>query len=382
MKILRAFISRALMITAITFITCGHAVMAQTLELPDEWMKSMHNITPLYKADTLSICILGDVMMHSAQIEDAARKDGKYSFSTYFSLIQDRIDDADLTIANMEFTLGGPPYTGYPSFSAPDQFAEYLADSGIDVFLMANNHIFDKGSNGAARTLEQYDRLSLTHGVRYCGMAMDAEQRDINHPLQIRMKGMKISLINITYGTNTGGSEAWPKVNYMNDRALLLEALTKAEGSDFTLVLPHWGNEYETFHSSGQENTARWLIENGADAIVGAHPHVVQDAEYIEGVPVVYSLGNAVSNMSARNTQLGMIATIKIVRETDGDVRMLHPELTWTWCSRPGGFCSSYIVIPLEDYMDKPEEWKNLNDYKKMIETHKNINEILRSRTL
>ena len=370
------------MITAITFITCGHAVMAQTLELPDEWMKSMHNITPLYKADTLSICILGDVMMHSAQIEDAARKDGKYSFSTYFSLIQDRIDDADLTIANMEFTLGGPPYTGYPSFSAPDQFAEYLADSGIDVFLMANNHIFDKGSNGASRTLEQYDRLSLTHGVRYCGMAMDAEQRDINHPLQIRMKGMKISLINITYGTNTGGSEAWPKVNYMNDRALLLEALTKAEGSDFTLVLPHWGNEYETFHSSGQENTARWLIENGADAIVGAHPHVVQDAEYIEGVPVVYSLGNAVSNMSARNTQLGMIATIKIVRETDGDVRMLHPELTWTWCSRPGGFCSSYIVIPLEDYMDKPEEWKNMNDYKKMIETHKNINEILRSRTL
>ena len=181
--------------------------------------------------------------------------------------------------------------------------------------------------------MEQYDRLALTHGIRYCGIAKDAEQKDIIHPLQVRMKGMKISLINFTYGTNTGGSEAWPKVNYMNDKTSLLEALRKAEGSDLTLVLPHWGNEYESTHSSGQEDMARWLIENGADAIIGAHPHVVQDSEFIEDIPVVYSLGNAVSNMSAPNTQLGMIATIKMVRETDGDVRMLHPELIWTWCS-------------------------------------------------
>ena len=321
-------------------------------------------------------------MMHTAQIENAAVKDGDYTFNTYFSLIQDRLEEADLTIANMEFTLGGPPYTGYPSFSAPDQFAEYVAESGINVFLMANNHIFDKGSKGAARTLEQYDRLALTHGIRYCGIAKDAEQKDIIHPLQVRMKGMKISLINFTYGTNTGGSEAWPKVNYMNDKTSLLEALRKAEGSDLTLVLPHWGNEYELTHSSGQEDMARWLIENGADAIIGAHPHVVQDSEFIEDIPVVYSLGNAVSNMSAPNTQLGMIATIKMVRETDGDVRMLHPELTWTWCSRPGGFCNSYIIIPVEEYLDRPEEWKNRNDYTKMVATYKRVKEIFRNRTI
>jgi len=356
--------------------------MAQTLKFPDDWMENMQNVMPLYKADTLTICIIGDVMMHSAQIEDAAGEDGEYSFDTYFRLIKDRLENADLTIANMEFTLGGPPYTGYPSFSAPDQFAEYVAESGTDVFLMANNHIFDKGSKGAARTLEQYDRLALTHGIKYCGMAMDAKQRDMNHPLQIRMKGMMISLINFTYGTNTGGSEAWPKVNYMNDRTSLLEALTKAEDSDLTLVLPHWGNEYELIHSPGQKNTAGWLIENGADAIIGAHPHVVQDSEYIEDVPVVYSLGNAVSNMSAPNTQLGMIATIKMVRETDGDVRMLHPELTWIWCSRPGGFCSSYIIIPVEEYMFRPEEWKNRNDYMKMVATYNRVNEILRNRIL
>ena len=361
---------------------CGWSAGAQTLNLPSEWMENQKIARPLYKADTLTICIMGDIMMHTAQIENAAVKDGDYTFNTYFSLIQDRLEEADLTIANMEFTLGGPPYTGYPSFSAPDQFAEYVAESGINVFLMANNHIFDKGSKGAARTLEQYDRLALTHGIRYCGIAKDAEQKDIIHPLQVRMKGMKISLINFTYGTNTGGSEAWPKVNYMNDKTSLLEALRKAEGSDLTLVLPHWGNEYELTHSSGQEDMARWLIENGADAIIGAHPHVVQDSEFIEDIPVVYSLGNAVSNMSAPNTQLGMIATIKMVRETDGDVRMLHPELTWTWCSRPGGFCNSYIIIPVEEYLDRPEEWKNRNDYTKMVATYKRVKEIFRNRTI
>ena len=168
----------------------------------------------------------------------------------------------------------------------------------------------------------------------------------------------------------------------MNDKTSLLEALRKAEGSDLTLVLPHWGNEYELTHSSGQEDMARWLIENGADAIIGAHPHVVQDSEFIEDIPVVYSLGNAVSNMSAPNTQLGMIATIKMVRETDGDVRMLHPELTWTWCSRPGGFCNSYIIIPVEEYLDRPEEWKNRNDYTKMVATYKRVKEIFRNRTI
>ena len=88
--------------------------------------------------DTLTICILGDIMMHDAQMENASRKGGSYDFSTYFEHIGEDIRTADIAIANMEFTLAGTPYSGYPCFSAPDSFTAYLKDCGFDIFLTAN----------------------------------------------------------------------------------------------------------------------------------------------------------------------------------------------------------------------------------------------------
>ena len=93
-------------------------------------------------------------MMHANQILNAHRGGQDYDFSSYFHLIQEDIEKADIAIANMEFTLAGEPHTGYPCFSAPDSYAKYLADCGFDIFLTANNHIFDKGGKGAERTLD------------------------------------------------------------------------------------------------------------------------------------------------------------------------------------------------------------------------------------
>ena len=126
-------------------------------------------------SDTLEICILGDMMMHTAQIENAHRNGQEYDFSSYFRAIKDKISDADIAIANTEFTLGGKPYSGYPCISAPDELAEYAADCGIDVFLCANNHIFDKGASGAMRTLEMYGMLKDSHGISSTGLSRDNE---------------------------------------------------------------------------------------------------------------------------------------------------------------------------------------------------------------
>ncbi len=101
--------------------------------------------------DTVTILVMGDVMMHRDQISNAARPDGTYDFSTYFANIKPIIEDADLAIANMEFTLAGKPYSGYPCFSAPDGYEDYVASCGVDVFLTANNHILDKGKKGLER---------------------------------------------------------------------------------------------------------------------------------------------------------------------------------------------------------------------------------------
>ena len=325
------------------------------------------------RRDTVTICIMGDMMMHTAQIENARRAGGKYDFSSYFMMIEDRIAKADIAIANMEYTLSGEPYAGYPCFSAPDSYATYLADCGFDIFLAANNHIFDKGSQGAARTLERYRELNESHGIRYCGLASDQENRSATFPLIVNVKGIDIALVNFTYGTNLGADLHWPKVNYMNDRTRLKEALDRSADADFTLVLPHWGNEYELTHSPQQKQTAQWLIGNGADMIIGTHPHVVQDCETIDGVQVAYSLGNAVSNMSAANTQIELMAEVKIVRDDNGDVRLLPIEFTWLWCSRPGGYCNSYCVLPVEEFIGSRGKWTGAWEYDKMISTFERV---------
>lgn len=334
---------------------------------------------PLFKADTISICIMGDIMMHTKQIETACRPDDSYDFSSYFTHIQNRIKSADIAIANMEFTLGGKPYSGYPAFSAPDSYAEYLAECGFDVFLAANNHIFDKGGAGAERTLKIYRELESTYGIRICGLAESTEMRDRSMPLKILVKGMRIALINFTYGTNLGSEKHWPKTNYMNDTSLINEALRRSEDCDVTIALPHWGTEYILHHSDEQEKEAVRLAENGADIIIGAHPHVPQDFGTVteRQIPVAYSIGNCISNMSATNTQLGLMAQIRLTRKLNGDIEMLPVRFTYIWCSRPGGFTTSYTVIPVKEYLGKRDKWIGEWEYDKMVTTYERVRSII-----
>jgi poly-gamma-glutamate synthesis protein (capsule biosynthesis protein) len=318
---------------------------------------------------------MGDMMMHQRQIDLAERADGTFDFSSYFSHIKDRIQSADIAIANMEFTLAGEPYSGYPTFCAPDEFAEYLAECGFDIFLAANNHIFDKGGKGAARTLEIYRKLGKKYGIQVCGLAEDETVMKATTPLKVTAKGMTLGLINFTYGTNLGNDLHWPKTCYMKNRTLITDAIKAAEDCDFTIALPHWGNEYELIHSESQEAEAQWLADCGADAVIGAHPHVPQDFQTVSDrqIPVAYSLGNAVSNMSAANTQIGLMAEIRITRNEAGKIILLPIRFTYLWCSRPGGIGATYTVLPIKEYIDKKELWTGLWDYEKMVSTYERV---------
>ena len=370
-------------LAAILAFSC-HAVSAQELVFPERWKKGLTEVPPIYSEDTVTIRILGDIMMHESQIQNA--KEGEtYDFSSYFSHIQDEIRLADIAIANMEFTLAGEPYSGYPCFSAPDEYAGYLADCGFDVFLAANNHIFDKGTKGAERTIGIYRDMEASRGIRFTGIASDSEELARNYPLFIRVKGIRIALVNATYGTNLGLQTAWPQTNRLSETGKVAKAMAKARsGADIVLALPHWGTEYNLKHSEAQEKTAIRLAEEGADMIIGAHPHVIQDCQMIrierngkqEAVPVAYSLGNAVSNMSAADTQLELMATIKIIRKKNGDIVTEPIEFTYLWCSRPGGYNGSYTVLPVLKHIGKKEKWEGVWEYDKMVTTYERVKNI------
>ncbi len=353
----------------------GFMMKAQELFMPEKWKESLYTIKPIFKPDTLTIRILGDMMMHEKQISHALTPEGEYDFSSYFTFIADAVREADIAIANMEFTLAGEPYSGYPCFSAPDSYARHLAESGFDIFLAANNHIFDKGTEGAERTIRIYRKLHDEYGIRFTGIAGDMEELTENNPLMIREKGMKLAILNFTYGTNLGLDSAWPKTNYIGERAKTAAAFSIAaeKEADLIMAFPHWGTEYALQHSERQEEEARMIVEKGAGLIIGSHPHVVQDTVAMKEVPVLYSLGNAVSNMSAANTQLGLMATVRAVREGNGDIRLLPLEIKFLWCSRPGGYNDSYTILPVTDFMGRQDEWKNVADYNKMVATYKRV---------
>ena len=241
--------------------------------------------------------------------------------------------------------------------------AEYVASLGTDVFLMANNHIVDRNAAGIDRTFRMYDQVRETHGISYTGVG--------HEPLILDVKGFKLALVNVTYGTN-GLYDS--RVNYMNEEitgSMMRKA--RESGADFIIALPHWGLEYQLKHSSDQQKWANYLVEQGADVIVGGHPHVVQDTSHIKGVPVIYSMGNAVSNMSKENTRLELAVALTFIKDINGSTRMLEPRLEFLWCTLPNMLINSYSTIRVREWEDRREEWINKSDYDNMIATRKRV---------
>ena len=340
------------------------AAQAQT-QVPDRiWQDRIMRVSPLYgEPDTLSLVVIGDVMMHKRQLD--------YDCAPFLEQLSGRFREADIAVANMEFTLAGEPYTGYPAFSAPDAYADYVAGLGVNVFLTANNHILDKGRNGLRRTLGKYRAME---GVSVAGTAEDEKADSTAFPLLLTAKGFRIALVNFTYGTNAAAADGWPKV-HLENREEIGRAIGRARrlGADFIVVLPHWGIEYRLRHSPAQESLARWLAEQGADAVVGAHPHVVQDSCRIGRTPVFYSLGNAVSNMSATNTRLALMVTLRFTKDRQRQMEMLPPRTDYLWCTLPGTLTDSYATIFVRDYIGKRDLWKNPSDYDNMMATYRRV---------
>lgn len=329
-----------------------------------------------FESDTVYVSVIGDVMLHAKQINS--------DYEPFLNNLSERFKRADIAIANMEFTLAGKPYTGYPAFSAPDKYAEYVRKTGINLFLTANNHIMDKGIKGLKRTIDVYKKMK-EDGIMFTGISEDEHSDTTSNPLIKEIKGIKIAFINFTYGTNVANPEKWPKVNMM-DTSDISAALNRAKRhkADYIIVLPHWGYEYNLMHSKEQENFALWLAKNGADIIIGAHPHVVQPLREIhvtidgndKKVPVYYSLGNAVSNMSAINTRIGLLVNLKLKKDGAGRPEEIRHSAEFLWCTLPGRLTHSYSTIPVKEFYGLKNLWKQPSDYMNMIETYKRIKNI------
>ena len=140
--------------------------------------------------DQISLLFVGDLMQHQAQI-DAARQGDGYNYNDCFRHVKKEISEADMAIGNLEVTLGGKPYRGYPAFSAPDEYLNAIKEAGFDVLLTANNHCLDKGKLGLERTILMLDSLKIHHAGTY----RNPEERHKSYPLLIEKNGFRIVLL-------------------------------------------------------------------------------------------------------------------------------------------------------------------------------------------
>lgn len=267
--------------------------------------------------DTITVIFGGDMMGHGPQIQ-AALNDStqEYNYLPWFRYIKSYIQSADFAIANLEVTLAGPPYQGYPQFSSPDKYAKDIYDAGFNVLVTANNHSQDGGKNGLIRTLNVLDSFKIPH----TGTFRDTQEFERNYPLMLEKKGVKIAILNFTYGTN-GLIVKHPTMVNLIDTIWIERAINKAKQNKADIIIPvvHWGVEYQRHENKEQQLLASFLARKGCHAIVGMHPHVIQPIKTVKNsfgqeIPVAYSLGNFVSNQRERFKDGGIMFKLTFVR--------------------------------------------------------------------
>lgn len=304
-----------------------------------------------------TLLFAGDAMQHQAQLDQALQEGGgkAYDYSECFRWIAPDVTEADYAVVNLEVPLGGGPrYSGYPCFSAPDSYAQALADAGFDMMLTANNHCLDSGMKAARRTLSALDSL----GVDHIGTYHDAADREAKVPFVKDINGIKFGFLNYTYGTNGIPARDGMEVALI-DRPKIAEEmrLTREAGAEVLVVTMHWGIEYVLKENAIQRDLASFLIDNGADMVIGSHPHVVQPMKMIrdekrgQDVPVVFSLGNFISNMKTADTRGGAYMRVRVERDPDGKPRVKWADYDTFFCAKPTGKGSNYTVIP----SDRPD---------------------------
>jgi len=218
---------------------------------------------------------------------------------------------ADVAVVNLETPISGDPRapTAPLIFDAPPMLAHALVTAGVDVVSIANNHAFDQRRAGIPATWSHLDEAGLRHVGSAPSEAMAWE------PLILEQKGIRVGLLSLTRWLNGASNpedpDRAPQVAYVpypskKRQGLTAEAAVALVGSaarrcDALIVMIHWGSEYSHSPKPEDRQLARRLLDAGALAVVGHHPHVLQPVEPYRTATgrdtvVAFSLGNLIAN--------------------------------------------------------------------------------------
>lgn len=367
---------------------------------------------PIQKNIEIQIAALGDVMVHKTQLTAQYNTNNDtYSFDNNFSFIKPYIENADLSLANLETTLRGKPYTSYPQFSSPDELIHALKNCGFDIISTINNHTSDTGKQGIERTLEVIKSNNLLSiGTR--------ESSSINNYLIQDISGIKVGIVAYSYGEVSDNSKALNGIPIHKDLIDLVNVidssnpskafdtikqdldLLNSENPDIVLTFIHWGEEYMRTPNEFQTSLAQKLCDYGVDIILGSHPHVVQPIEILKpstysSLPiedqnshetfVVYSMGNAISNqrkelLNKNFTEDGLIVLLNITKDPNTNITTIKSlDYIPTWVNKYFNSSIGKNVYEILPYVENSPYLNTLNEaaHKKLFQSYQNTLSIM-----
>ena len=314
--------------------TAESAVPSDTRDAFADGAQSTDEVPPEVSVDTVRLVMVGDILMHDPVIESGMTEDG-CNYDHLFANISQELAYADIAMLNQEVIIAGEQFgiSGYPRFNSPLELADAIGKAGFDVVLHATNHTLDKGRDAMLKCLSYWRQNHPD--VKVAGMH-DSEA-DADNVCVIEKNGIKVAVLNYTYGVNPAGDQYIKSEPYLVD--ILIESEVKRdierakEAADFIVVAPHWGEEYTHTPTSSQKKWCELFLKCGVDLVIGTHPHVLQPIEWLEGEDgqrtlVYWSLGNYVNSTSEQGRgigarMLGAMADVVIGKDENGKVYIM-----------------------------------------------------------
>ncbi|MBR6618194.1 MAG: CapA family protein, partial [Oscillospiraceae bacterium] len=324
--------------------------------------------------DALHITFAGDLILLEDQVKRGFKGEG-FDFSDVFAHAQPYISSADFAIGVFEGPLAGEE-AGYSSgnfddgkslyLNYPDEFAHAVKAAGFDLVTTANNHLLDKGVDGAMRTLDVLDEIGLAHTGSY----RSEEEKEQNRVKLLTLDGIRIAILSYTYGSNyiNNSNLISGKLSYItsvtpdiNDPDLetakncVIQDFeqAKALSPDLIMVLPHMGEQFSNTPDENQEMWFSLFKECGADIILGDHPHVVEPAviEEVNGRKVftAYCPGNFANIYRKQQGDTSMLVDVYIDRSTK---KIIGGGIVPLYTQAPAD--GNYRALPIYEIMHNP----------------------------
>lgn len=331
----------------------------------------------------VKLLFMGDIMGHGPQIEAAYNAKTKtYDYKNCFAYIKDILSEPDFTIGNLEVTLGSKPYSGYPMFSSPPELAWAVKNAGVDVLGTANNHSCDRKEKGIKRTIDLLDSLKITHFGTY----KNQDHKSKSGLMLLDRNGIKIGLLNYTYGTNGISISDSSMVSFLNKKNILTDiALAKKSNPDVLIAYVHWGAEYKDLPIQDQKNWFAFFKENGVSIVIGSHPHVVEPMEWDkkDETIVVYSLGNFISNQRFFPSDGGAVFELTLSKNTQNKVEISQAQYILTWVyKRVLNGKIDYLVLPVDEFQYKKYFFHQAQDFEQMMKYTRHVRKLLEAHNL